>query len=155
MLDLGCGEERDSVFFARLGAVVTGVDLSAEGLTKARRLARAHGVRGRWVHGSMTSAIPAGAFDLFHRLRTLTRPGGHQAHAVFTDRLIYREEGEAVDYFSAGEMHEAFLEWQILARGDRCDQRRAGRDDARPRRRGAGGGAAVGASALAVRVVMT
>jgi hypothetical protein len=119
VLDLGCGEGRDSVFFARLGAVVTGVDLSAEGLTKARRLARAHGVRGRWVHGSMTSAIPAGAFDLFHRLRTLTRPGGHQAHVVFTDRLIYREEGEAVDYFSAGELHEVFLEWQILARGDR------------------------------------
>ena len=38
---------------------------------------------------------------------------------VFTDRLIYREEGEAVDYFSAGELHEVFLEWQILARGDR------------------------------------
>ena len=137
VLDLGCGEGRDSVFFARLGAVVTGVDLSAEGLTKARRLARAHGVRVRWVHGSMTSAIPAGAFDLifscgtihyvqraergalFHRLRTLTRPGGHQAHVVFTDRLIYREKGEVVDYFSAGELHEAFLEWQILARDDR------------------------------------
>ena len=45
VLDLGCGEGRDSVFFATLGAVVTGVDLSADGIAKGKRLARARGVR--------------------------------------------------------------------------------------------------------------
>ena len=48
VLDLGCGEGRDSVFFAGLGAAVTGVDLSTDGLAKARRLARQRGVRVRW-----------------------------------------------------------------------------------------------------------
>ena len=56
VLDLGCGEGRDSVFFAERGAVVFGVDLSEAGLAKARRLARARGVRVRWVHGPATSA---------------------------------------------------------------------------------------------------
>ena len=48
VLDLGCGEGRDSVFFAERGAVVFGVDPSEAGLAKARRLAQARGVRVRW-----------------------------------------------------------------------------------------------------------
>src|ERR1700730_4200710 len=36
VLDLGCGEGRDSVFFAERGAVVFGVDLSEEGLAQER-----------------------------------------------------------------------------------------------------------------------
>src|SRR4030095_13949252 len=52
VLDLGCGEGRDSVFFAGLGGVVTRVDVSAEGIAKARRLATARDTRALWGHGS-------------------------------------------------------------------------------------------------------
>ena len=107
VLDLGCGEGRDSVFFAELGAVVTGVDLSTDGLAKARRLARQRGMRVRFIEGGMTEAPPAGRFDLifscgtihyvprserrplFRRLAAMTRPGGHQAHVVFTGRQVH------------------------------------------------------------------
>jgi tellurite methyltransferase len=137
VLDLGCGEGRDSVFFAELGASVTGVDLAADGLAKARRLARRRGVRVRWIEGGMTDALPPGRFDLifscgtihyvpraarrrlFRRLAAMTRPGGHQAHVVFTDRLVHEEKGEIVDYFTAGELREAFVEWQVLRNGER------------------------------------
>jgi tellurite methyltransferase len=137
VLDLGCGEGRDSVFFAELGAVVTGVDPAADGLDKARRLARRRGVRVRWIEGGMIDALPAGRFDLifscgsihyvpraerrplFRRLAAMTRPGGHQAHVVFTDRLVHEEKGEIVDYFTAGELREAFVEWQVLRSGER------------------------------------
>jgi len=136
VLDLGCGEGRDSVFFAELGAAVTGVDLAADGLDKARRLARRRGVRVRLIEGPMTGALPAGPFDLifscgaihyvpraqrgrlFRRLAAMTRPGGHQAHVVFTDRLVHEEKGEIVDYFTAGELREAFVEWQVLRSGE-------------------------------------
>jgi len=136
VLDLGCGEGRDSVFFAELGAAVIGVDVAADGLAKARRLARRRGVRVRWIEGGMTEALPAGCFDLifscgmlhyvpraergplFRRLAAMTRPGGHQAHLVFTDRLVHEEKGEIVDYFTAGELREAFVEWQILRHGE-------------------------------------
>jgi tellurite methyltransferase len=137
VLDLGCGEGRDSVFFAELGAVVTGVDLSTEGLAKARRLARQRGMRVRFIEGGMTEVPPAGRFDLifscgtihyvpraerrplFRRLAAMTRPGGHQAHVVFTDRQVHEEKGEIVDYFTAGELREAFVEWQVLRNGER------------------------------------
>jgi len=39
VLDLGCGEGRDSVFLAEQGHDVVGVDLSLDGLRKAARLA--------------------------------------------------------------------------------------------------------------------
>jgi tellurite methyltransferase len=137
VLDLGCGEGRDSVFFAELGATVTGVDPAAYGLDKARRLARRRGVRVCWIEGGMTEALPGGRFDLifscgtihyvpraerrplFRRLTAMTRPGGRQAHVVFTDRHVHEEKGEIVDYFTAGELREAFVEWQILRHGER------------------------------------
>ena len=135
VLDLGCGEGRDSVFFAERGAVVWGVDVSAAGLDKARRLARKHRVRVRWIHGPASDLLPSGPFDLiyscgslhyvsrdrraalFARLRAVTRPGGHHAHLVFTDRLVHEEKGEIVEYYRAGELREAFVDWQIL-KGD-------------------------------------
>jgi tellurite methyltransferase len=58
VLELGCGEGRDSVFFATCGFKVTGVDVSAAGLHKAHRLARAQGVTIRWVHDDATQLRP-------------------------------------------------------------------------------------------------
>ena len=43
LLDVGCGEGRDSIFFARNGYLVTGFDSSAEGVKKS--LARADELR--------------------------------------------------------------------------------------------------------------
>ena len=137
VLDLGCGEGRDSVFFAELGARVTGVDLAPGGLDKGRRLARRRGVRVRWIESAMTRALPPDRFDLifscgtihyvprgerrplFRRLAAMTRPGGYQAHVVFTDRQVHEEKGEIVDYFTAGELREAFVEWQVMRSGER------------------------------------
>jgi tellurite methyltransferase len=143
VLDLGCGEGRDSVFFAGLEARVSGLDLSAAGLLKARRLARRRGVRVRWIRGPMTEALPPGPFDLifscgaihyvpradrgvlFRRLAAMTRPGGHHAHVVFTDRLVHEEKGEVVDYFAPGELGRIFAGWPIRRYHERiirCEQ---------------------------------
>ena len=132
VLDLGCGEGRDSVFFAARGFVVTGVDASAAGLRKAERLALERGIEVRWLQGDMARVALDGAFDLVYscgaihyvprrerarllpRLKALTRPGGHHAHIVFTDRSIYVEKGEVIDYFAPGELARAYPDWRIL-----------------------------------------
>ena len=36
---------------------------------------------------------------------------------MFTDRLVHEEKGEIVEYYRAGELREAFVDWQIL-KGD-------------------------------------
>jgi tellurite methyltransferase len=141
VLDLGCGEGRDSVFFAERGFNVTGVDIARSGLAKAERLASARGVRVRWVCGDIgglaTRCLGDGSFDLvyscgsihyvpramrgrlFRRLQALTRTEGLHAHIVFTDRTIYVEKGERIDYFAPRELVALYDDWLIVA----CEKR--------------------------------
>ncbi|MCD7873562.1 MAG: class I SAM-dependent methyltransferase [Acidaminococcaceae bacterium] len=45
LLDIGCGEGKDAVFFARNGYVVSAFDIADEGLHKAKQLAAASNVK--------------------------------------------------------------------------------------------------------------
>src|SRR5256885_8222684 len=88
VLEVGCGEGRDSVFFATRGCEVTSLDVSAAGLRKAERLASAHGVRGRWGCGDAASDIPDGPFDFVYSCGAI--------HYVPRDRrpgLLHRPPG--------------------------------------------------------------
>ncbi|MBI4611198.1 MAG: class I SAM-dependent methyltransferase [Candidatus Rokubacteria bacterium] len=143
LLDLGCGEGRDSVFFAAQGLDVVGVDSSPAGIAKARRLAETRGVGVSWLVGDMARLTYQGLFDavyscgavhyvprarrarFFSRLQVLTRPGGLHAHVVFTDQEVYVEKGEIIDYFAPGELAGFYGGWSILQqKGGRiaCDQ---------------------------------
>jgi len=137
VLDLGAGEGRDAVYFAGRGLAVTAVEVSRAGLNKARRLARARGVRVRWVQGDMRRCHVSGPFALVYScgslhyvprtarprlvagLAALTRPAGYHAHIVFTDRRVYVEQGEAIDYFTAGELAGLYAGWRVLYRAPR------------------------------------
>ncbi len=137
VLDLGCGEGRDSVFFAAGGSQVTGVDASPAGLLKAKRLARERGVRVRWLGGNMARVPVGGPYELVYscgaihyvprrerarllpRLKALTSPGGYHAHLVFTDQAVYVEKGEVIDYYAPGELGRAYADWTILRSEER------------------------------------
>lgn len=137
VLDLGCGEGRDSVFFASHGFEVTGVEASAAGLRKAERLAAERGVRVQWVEAVLPALPVLGPFDLvyscgsihyvpraerrdlFRALREITAPGGRHAHIVFTDRWIYAERGEVIEYFAPGELASVFAPGEVLRREER------------------------------------
>jgi tellurite methyltransferase len=132
VLDLGCGEGRDSAFFAGHGLEVSGVEISQAGLNKAKRLARERGVAVRWIHADMARLVVRGPFDLVYscgaihyvprrhrarwlrRLQARTSPAGYHGFVVFTDRLIYAEKGELIDYFEPGELSRAYSGWLIL-----------------------------------------
>jgi tellurite methyltransferase len=134
VIELGAGEGRDCLFFAAQGFEVTGVEASEAGLAKAERAAAERDVRVRWVRGDMAEVALEGPFDLVYscgaihyvpreararflaRAMALSPPGGLQAHVVFTDRHVYRELGEAIDYFAAGELTRIFRGWVIRQR---------------------------------------
>ena len=143
VLDLGCGEGRDSVFLAERGHSVVGLELSIDGLRKAARLAADRGVRVTWVCAALPAVPLSGPFDLvfscgsihyvasadrprlFQELGALTRPGGYHAHAVFTARRVYREKGEVVHYFTPRELGDAYRDWDVLRHEEgliRCAQ---------------------------------
>ena len=64
VLDLACGPGRHSVALAKQGFRVTGVDLSAFLLGKARERARAHDVDIEWVQEDMRRFVRPETFDL-------------------------------------------------------------------------------------------
>ncbi len=132
VLDLGCGEGRDAVFFATQGFEVTGVDVSQAGIAKARKLAETKGVQVTWAVADLATYRPPGEFDLiyssgsihylprrvrthlFARIKLMTRPEGLNAHVVFSDRLVYAEFNEVIDYFHTGELRNEYRDWEVL-----------------------------------------
>jgi len=90
-LDLGCGTGTNSLYLARHGWDVTGVDFVARAIQKARRKAREAGVRVHFRRGDVTDLsdlIPPFHFVLdvgcFH---SLTR-AGRQSYAEHLARLL-------------------------------------------------------------------
>jgi SAM-dependent methyltransferase len=73
-LDIACGEGRNSVFLARHGFRVTGVDISEVGLAKAARRAGEAGVLVEFVRADLDDYQPAGLFDLVVNFNFLLRP---------------------------------------------------------------------------------
>lgn len=61
-LDLGTGEGRNAIWLAERGWRVTAIDFSEVGLAKARRLARRHGVRVRWLRADVTVYRPRSGY---------------------------------------------------------------------------------------------
>ncbi len=137
ILELGAGEGRDCLFFAAQGFEVTGVEVSDAGLAKAVRAAGERGLSVRWLQTDMADlhlderfelVYSCGAIhyvprekrqDFFGRLKALSPPSGLQAHIVFTNRRIYREKGEVIDYFAPGELRQLFAGWRIRQRVER------------------------------------
>lgn len=64
VLEIGCGEGADAVWFAERGWSVTAVDVSATAIVRARVAARDRGVRVDFRAVDASAELPAGAFDL-------------------------------------------------------------------------------------------
>jgi 2-polyprenyl-3-methyl-5-hydroxy-6-metoxy-1,4-benzoquinol methylase len=94
LLDLGCGTGRNSRYFAKLGAKVTGVDFSGKAIELARRQTTADNPRYRqqslfdledrdaydivltWAVLTMACRTEAEILDVLKRLRRSLAPGG-------------------------------------------------------------------------------
>ena len=103
VLDLAMGEGRNGVFLATKGFQVTGADISAEGLKKAKALAAESGTTINTVEADLESyEIPANIYDvilctyylqrdLFPKIAVALKPGGIALIETYTiDHLQYR-----------------------------------------------------------------
>lgn len=64
VLDIGCGEGKDAVFFAKCGYAVTAFDISESGIEKAKRLAEHNKVDVRFFKADVFDYRPDTEFDI-------------------------------------------------------------------------------------------
>lgn len=132
VLDLGCGDGRHALFFARHGFDVTAVDISESAIRKTRSLALESGVALRTEVADMTSLHCDRQFDLIiaygclhliehtqskwllERMKAYTLPGGRNFVAIFTDTITLPPDLKkfCIGLFREGELSECYSDWQ-------------------------------------------
>ena len=137
-ISIADGEGRNSVWLAGLGLKVTGVEISAVAIEKARHLAAARKAEVEFIQADMlaTSFPPTdlqGAFDWvigifiqfvgpqgrdrqFEVMKQLTRPGGHILLLGYTPKqLEYGTGGPSAieNLYTVDMLRSAFTDWDI------------------------------------------
>jgi tellurite methyltransferase len=134
LLDLGCGEGRDSIYFARRGYRVLGVDISSVGVRKAERRASRLGVNVRFRVGDLRTyqlsrrvdvVFSSGALNnlprrmratRFEHFKAHTTPGGINAMNVDVPKpyIPAQTTNPYATPFRSGELLGYYGDWQIL-----------------------------------------
>ncbi len=135
VLDIGCGEGKDSVFLARNGYQVTAFDVADTGLEKAKRLAEHNCVKIDFFRADVNDYVPTGEFDIifssgvFHYisesrrsefirlLKDCTSENGINAINVFVRKPFIaeatdmEEREKQVEPWYSGELFKYYHDW--------------------------------------------
>ena len=134
VLDLGCGEGKDSVFLARNGYRVTGVDIAESGLDKGRLLAERCGTRVDFLRADISDyrltekydiILSSGVFhflrpeirrEITENLKKYTSDGGIHALNVFVSKpYLKRVSGKKGNRYEwkSGELFTYYHDWHL------------------------------------------
>jgi len=116
VVDMGCGTGVHAVALAKRGCAVTGVDVSAEMLARARAHAERHDAAVRFVHGDFLSPLETQAdlllclgnslphlssrealTEVFSHWRTLLHPEGHMVVQILNYARILEQRERIVN----------------------------------------------------------
>jgi tellurite methyltransferase len=134
LLDIGCGEGRNAVFFARNGYAVTAFDLSPKGVEKTKRLADKAGVRLNVFEADILKYRIEESYDIlfstgvFHYIppelrteivanyRDHTNLSGLNVFSVFVKKPFIPKAPDAesiANHWTSGELFTHYHEWLI------------------------------------------
>ncbi len=137
LVDLGSGEGRDSIYFARHGYRVVGVDISSVGVRKAERRASRLGVNVRFRVGDLRTYRLSRRVDVvfcsgalnnlprrlrarrFEHFKAMTAPGGINAMNADVPKpyIPAQTTNPFASPFRSGELLGYYWDWQILDSG--------------------------------------
>ena len=137
LVDLGCGEGRDSIYFARQGYRALGVDISSVGVRKAEHRASRLGLKVRFRVGDIRTyrlnhrvdvVFSSGALNnlprriraaRFEHFKASTRPGGINAVNADVSKpyIPPQSTNPFASPFRSGELLGYYGDWQILDSG--------------------------------------
>lgn len=134
LLDIGCGEGKDAVFFARNGYDVTAFDVSDAGVEKTKRLAERIGVPVRvfkadildyrldtefdilFCSGVLHYVKPEYREEIFGNYKRFTNPDGLHAFNVFVEKPFVAPPPEKEPHaykWRSGELLTYYHDWYI------------------------------------------
>ncbi|MFQ6127208.1 MAG: methyltransferase domain-containing protein [Candidatus Heimdallarchaeota archaeon] len=135
LLDLGCGEGRNAVYFAQHGFDVVGLDVSLPGLKKTERYAKEAGVQVKTIQADITSYTLVDTYDVifstgvlqylppevreqrFQNYKDSTSPNGINALSAFVKKpfIPRAPDAEETSYpYKSGELLGYYWDWEIL-----------------------------------------
>lgn len=134
LLDIGCGEGRNAIFFARNGYYVDAFDVSARGVEKMEYLAAQLGVHLHGFHANVNEFRLAEPYDvlfstgvfqcvpepmraeLFENYKTFTAEGGLNVFSVFVRKpfIARAPDGDPNAHpWRSGELLTYYHDWRI------------------------------------------
>jgi tellurite methyltransferase len=134
LLDIGCGEGKDAVFFARNGYIVTGIDIADAGIDKTKRLAEQYNVHVNTIKTNIMDFRLDAEFDviystgvlhyvppelrneIFDNYKNNTSAGGLHMLNVFVKKpfILPAPEKESNAYnWVSGELFTHYSDWNI------------------------------------------
>lgn len=134
LLDIGCGEGKDAVFFARNGYDVTAFDISDAGIEKTKKLAKLVGVNVNvfktdildfrldtnfdiiFSSGVLNYIYPELRNEIFDNYKQFTNPDGLHVFNVFVKKpfIAQAPEKEPSSYkWISGELFTHYHDWNI------------------------------------------
>ena len=137
LVDLGSGEGRDSIYFARRGYRALGVDISSIGVRKAEQRAARLGVHARFLVGDIRTyrlssradvVFSSGALNnlprriraaRFEHFKAKTAPGGINAMNADVEKpyIPPQTTNPFASPFRSGELLGYYWDWEILESG--------------------------------------
>ena len=133
VLDVGCGEGRNSIFLAEKGFTIEAFDISMSGVEKARRIADTRGVEVEFNCYDLTQFVFMQEYDIvlshgvlhlcekadrdkfIEQAKKHTSNGGYNAIGVFTNRLPATPDNAPFtkSLFDVGELPARYTGWEI------------------------------------------
>ncbi|WP_148411369.1 methyltransferase domain-containing protein [Murimonas intestini] len=134
VLDVGCGEGRNSIFLAKHGHTVEAFDISEAGIDKARGIAEQQNVHVDFFVQDLALYNFSGKYDVIlshgvlhlpekkirdefiKKMQENTNIGGYNFIGIFTNRLPATPDNAPFtkSLFAVGELPDKYAGWEIL-----------------------------------------
>ncbi|HBS61112.1 MAG TPA: tellurite resistance methyltransferase TehB [Firmicutes bacterium] len=140
LLDIGSGEGRDAIYFAKCGFQVDALEISTPGVEKIRQYSQLAGYEVNVLHADMIGYELSAAYDVIYSHGSLqflppeqrakhfatykqrTKVGGLNAHLIFVEKPFIKiaPDWEKNEFFyQSGDLARYYHDWEIL----RCEER--------------------------------
>lgn len=139
LLDIGSGEGRDAIFFAKCGFQVDALELSTPGVEKIKHYSQLSGYAVQILQADMIGYDLSEAYDViyscgslqflppaerrkhFDKYKQQTKSGGLNAHLIFVEKPFIKlapDWGKTEFFYQSGDLAGFYHDWEIL----RCEE---------------------------------